>query len=390
MEPGERDIDLARALALCRAWAVPRASETVPIARAAGRVLAADVRMAGDHPPFDNSAMDGWAVRSADTPGTLRVVGESTAGGPWSGAVGPGEAVAISTGAMVPPGADAVVPRERAAVEGDRVTVPSAPAGQFVRRRGEDAPAGTLLMPAGRVVAPHHVAALAAAGLAEVTVLAPARAVLVVSGDELVVPGGPLGPGQVWDVNGVALPAVLAEAGAELVAHGTVGDDAAATEGTLAAALDAAELVVTSGGVSVGDHDHVRPALARLGVEEVFWGVEIRPGHPLYLGRRGDVRVLGLPGNPVSAVVCLSVFGRPLLGMDDPWAEIPLAEAYRPGTRRTDLIRCTLTPRGLVPAARQASHDVTSLVAATHIAAVPAGGAEVAAGEPLMAVPLAG
>lgn len=389
MTTPERDIDLARALELVRRWAVPRVTESVPVARAAGRLLAEPVHMAEDHPPFDNSAMDGWAVRAADTPGLLDVVGESAAGAPWDGAVEAGQAVAISTGAVLPAGADAVVPREAASVQEGRVRVPGTATGRFVRARGEDARAGDRLMPAGVVVAPHHVAALAASGVAEVPVAAAPRAVVVVSGDELVIPGGPLEPGQVWDVNGAALPAILAAAGADVVAQGVVGDDRDATRGVLAAALDSADLVVTSGGVSVGDHDHIRPALAELGVEEVFWGVEIRPGHPLYLGRRGDVRVLSLPGNPVSAVVCLSVFGRPLLGRDDPWTALPLAVAYRPGTRRTDLIRCRLTADGLVPAARQASHDITGLADATHIAAVPAGAGEVAAGETLMAVPLA-
>lgn len=389
MSTPERDIDLARALALVREQAVPRGIEAVPVAKATGRLLAEPVAMAADHPPFDNSAMDGWAVRSVDTPGRLEIVGESAAGAPWDGSLAAGQAVTVSTGAMMPAGADAVVPRERAEADAGHVQVPATAAGRYVRPRGEDARAGDPLMPAGALVAPHHVAALATAGVAEVLVAAAPRAVVVVSGDELVVPGGPLAPGQVWDVNGAALPAVLTAAGADVVAQGVVGDDADATRGILAAALDSADLVVTSGGVSVGDHDHIRPALAELGVEEVFWGVEIRPGHPLYLGRRGDVRVLSLPGNPVSAVVCLSVFGRPLLGRHDTWTALPLATAYRPGTRRTDLIRCRLTTEGLVPAARQASHNITGLVDATHIAAVPAGGGEVAAGETLMAVPLA-
>jgi molybdopterin molybdotransferase len=390
MGTGRRDIDLARALALVHEHRVSAAVESVPVVRAAGRVLGGDVTMRGDHPPFDNSAMDGWAVRAADTPGTLARVGESSAGSPWDGTVGPGQAVVISTGAEIPSGADAVVPRERVAVDGDSVTVPPAEPGAFVRRRASDARTGDVLLPAGTRVAPHHVAALAAAGWAEVPAAASPRVALLISGDEIVPVGAPLRPGQVWDVNGQVLPALIAAAGAAVVGSGAVPDDAAATEAALAAALGSADLVVTSGGVSVGDHDHLRPALARLGVEEVFWGVEIRPGHPLYLGRRGDVRVLCLPGNPVSAVVCFTMFGRPLLGCADVWHDLPLGTGYRPGTARTDLIRCSLRDGALHPAARQASHNVTSLADATHIAAIPAGVGEVPAGTPVPALTLPG
>jgi molybdopterin molybdotransferase len=388
---GERDITFERALALVREAAVDTGREHVPVAGAAGRRLAAEVRALADHPPFTNSAMDGFAVRAADTPGALRVHGESAAGRPWDGTVAAGTAARISTGAPLPDGADAVVPRERVEDLGDRVRVPVAVApGAAVRRRGEDTAADDTVLPAGIRLAAHHLAAAAGAGHAALECVVRPRVALLVSGREVVPVGAPLGPGQVWDVNGSVLPALVRDAGAEVVHAGSVPDDAAATVGALADALDAADVVITTGGVSVGDHDHLRPALARLGVREDLWGVAIRPGHPLWLGRRGAQRVLALPGNPVSAVVCALVFGRPLLGCADVWSPLPLAVDYASPTPRTDLIRCTLTAAGLVPARRQASHDVTSLSAATHIAAVPAGGGVVPAGEAVPALPLPG
>lgn len=389
--PGpERDITFERALALVRAWALRQPPEMVPVREAVGRLLAEDVPMRSDHPAFDNSAMDGVAVRSHDTPGRLTVRGESRAGAPARERLGAGEAARISTGAEIPEGADAVVPRERVDDEGHAVTVPEVAPGANVRRRGETARAGDVLLRTGTRVAAHHLGAIASAGHAAVVCRRRARAAVLVTGDEIVPVGEPLAAGEVWDVNGVALPPLLHAAGAEVVDVRGVADDRVATVAALERALEEADLVVTSGGVSVGDHDHVRPALEGLGVEEVFWGVGIRPGHPLYLGAREATRVLAVPGNPVAATVCLLVFGRPLLGCADVWTEVPLAAAYRPGTRRTDLIRCRVDAEGLHlhPARRQASHDVTSLAEATHIAAIPAGTEEWPAGRPVPAMPL--
>jgi molybdopterin molybdotransferase len=191
-----------------------------------------------------------------------------------------------------------------------------------------------------------------------------------------------------------ARPAVraglVAEAGGELVTCVTVPDDPTSTVDALATALDGADLVVTTGGVSVGTHDHVRPALAALEVEEVFWGVRIRPGHPTWLGRRGHTPVLALPGNPVASVVCFWVFGRPLLGCDDPWTAHRLGADYAIATPRTDLIRCTQGPDGLVPVDLQASHHISGLARASHLAAIDAGRGDLRKGESVGAVSLRG
>jgi molybdopterin molybdotransferase len=177
----------------------------------------------------------------------------------------------------------------------------------------------------------------------------------------------------VWDVAGVALPAAVAAAGGEVASVIHLADDRAASEAALAEAAADADAVITVGGISKGAHDHVRPALDALGAEVVVAGAAIRPGHPVRLARLGGTPVLALPGNPVSAVVCMTLFGRVLLGRDDVLTALPLAAAHRAGTPRTDLIRCALGPDGLVPAARQASHDVSGLAGATHLAVRPPG-----------------
>jgi molybdopterin molybdotransferase len=182
----------------------------------------------------------------------------------------------------------------------------------------------------------------------------------------------------------------VAQAGGELVGCVTVGDDRLVTTAAVSAALADANLVITSGGVSVGDHDHVRSALAELGVEELFWGVRIRPGHPTWFGRRGDVRVLALPGNPVAGVVCFWVFGRPLMGCDDPWVRHRIGADYPVATPRTDLIRCVDGPDGLVPSDLQASHHISGLAAASHLAVIEEGRGGLRKGDPVVAVSLAG
>jgi molybdopterin molybdotransferase len=334
--------------------------------------------------------VDGYALRAGDAAdgAALRLVGESRAGAPFGGTVGAGEAIRISTGAELPEGADAILRLEDATEEGGSVRAGAAPApGSFVRRRGEDVHVGQVLLRAGEVVGPHEVAVVAGAGHARVACARRPRVAVLGSGDEVVPAGGELGPGQVYDANRPGVAAQAEAAGARVVARAVVPDDRDATVATIAGLLDgedgeAPDLLVTTGGVSVGRHDHLRPAFEACGVRELLYGVEIRPGHPLWLGRRGEQLVLGLPGNPVSAAVCFHAFGRPLLGRADSWERrMPMAERYVKGTPRTELVRCVETDGALRPLPRQGSHAITSLAGASHLAVVDAARREVAAGE---------
>ncbi|MGN6215533.1 MAG: molybdopterin molybdotransferase MoeA, partial [Solirubrobacterales bacterium] len=287
---------------------VPLPGEPVALEECLGRVTAEEVRSAIAIQPFDNSAMDGYALRSADAAAPaarLRLVGESRAGRPAQVPVGEGEAVWISTGAMVPQGADAVLPVEDAAEEGDRVLPGRAVvAGENIRRAGEDVEVGQPLLGPGRRIGAAEVAVLAAAGVAEIECAVRPRVAVLGSGDELVPPGEPLGPGQIHDSNSFALAALVREAGGELLGAAHLPDRSQATREAIAASLDC-DVLAIAGGVSVGRHDHVKGALAELGVEERFWRLAMRPGGPTWFGvlPREDERptlVFGLPGNPVS------------------------------------------------------------------------------------------
>ena len=387
---GERDVSFARARDLVGAHAVPPRAHAVPVRDAAGRRLASDIRACADHPPFANSAMDGWAIDSSAAPGPMRIVGASVAGAAFAGRLGTGEAIAIATGAPLPAGADAIVPREAARRDGDVVVVPEPVApGAWVRRRGDAMHAGDVVLRAGQRLGPFQLAAAAGAGHAQLACVVPPRVAVVVTGRELVPVGVRPGPSEVWDITGVALPAMVIASGGEPVWSATIGDDRAATIAALEVALDGCELVVTTGGVSVGDEDHVRPTLAELGVEEIFREVRIRPGHPTWFGRRGDVRVLALPGNPVASAVCFWMFARPLLGCQDAWVARSLGADYTSGTARTDLIRCVDGPDGLVPAVGQASHHISALATATHLAVIPEGRGDLRTGDRVDAVALA-
>ncbi len=311
-----RDVTFDEALAQVRALALHLPAETVPLEELAGRVLAEDVLARGDHPAFTNSAMDGYALRAADVAGAgvVRLVGESRAGAPFAPSLAAREAVRISTGAELPDGADAILRVEDAVEEGELVRALADPEpGVFVRDRGEDVRAGQVLLFAGRVVGAHEVAVVAGAGHAEVACIRRPRVAVVGSGDEVVPAGEELGPGQVYDANRPGVAAQAEAAGAELVARAVVPDDLQATIDAVGGILDgrdgkAPDLLVTTGGVSVGRHDHLRPALEACGVGEVLYGVEIRPGHPLWLGRRGGQLVLRCPatGSPGMMVPSVS------------------------------------------------------------------------------------
>jgi molybdopterin molybdotransferase len=383
-------IDIATARERVLSAVTPLAAEPVELAAALGRVVAEDLASAHDLPPFDSSAMDGYAV-VAGPAAELDVVGESRAGHPAERGLATGEAIAISTGAQIPEGADAVVPVERVEVQDGRVRVPETPPGNHVRRAGEDVRAGTVVVRAGSILGPAELAVAASVGRDTLLCGRQPRVAVLVTGDELVGPGVPLGPGQIRDSNTTALGAQAERAGAEVVSREVVPDDRDATAAALGAALDRADVICVSGGVSVGPHDHVKPALHSLGVEERFWGVALKPGKPTWFGTRGKTLVFGLPGNPVSAMVTFHLFVRPALralaggNPEDTRTTGVLDEAVGRNPVRDQVLRCVLSARDdgwhVQPTKAQESHVLTSMVGAGAYALVVAGEGAVPAGE---------
>lgn len=351
------------------------------------------MRSSVDVPPFDNSALDGYAV-AAGAAAELRVVGESRAGSPAATAVEPGTAVRISTGAALPEGADAVVPVERAHAVDALVRVPDTAPGANVRHAGEDVQAGQQVLAAGTPLGPAELGVLASLGRAAAACAVRPSVALLVTGDELVEPGRPLGPGAIWSSNEYVLAALVERSGALLLRADQVPDRADATRAALDAALREAHVVCVSGGVSVGPHDHVKEQLAALGVEERFWGVRLKPGRPTWFGvREGEHRVLafGLPGNPVSALVTFLLFAAPALRAvqgADPSATRASAVLDAPvarDPRREQAVRCRLRAADdgwhAEPTGAQGSHVLTSMLGARALALVPLGGGELRAGE---------
>ncbi len=370
----------------------PLETEDVVLSDALGRVLARDVESPIDVPPFDNSAMDGFAVRAGPV-AELEVVGESRAGRPSPRGVDPGTAIRISTGAQLPEGATAVVPVERARTgEGSdaRVLVEAAAEGANVRRAGEDVRSGDRVLAAGTSIGPAELGVAASIGCHVLPCARRPRVALLLTGDELIEPGDDLAPGQIYSSNAYALAGLVERFHAQLVFRATVGDSAEATREALARALDEADVVCVSGGVSVGPHDHVKPALHELGVSERFWGVALRPGKPTWFGSRDGTLVFGLPGNPVSAMVTFLLFARPALAalqgnhppaprvsavLDDPVRLMPTREqAVRVGL--------SLAADGwhAAPTGAQESHRLTSMLGAAALAMVPRGEGEAARG----------
>lgn len=303
-------VDEARARML--AEIAPPRPETVALKDAIGWVLAEDVAAVRDQPPFAASAMDGWALRGLDAPGALVIVGESAAGHGYEGELGPGQAVRIFTGAAVPAGADTVVIQEDAARDGDRVTVPASAPGANIRPAGGDFKAGQALLMAGQRIDPWRLSLAASAGRAEVRVAARPRVALVSTGEEIVEAPARPGPFQIYDSGAPALAAMVAAWGGTPLKLKPVRDE---LDAVIAALRDAqADLVVTVGGASVGDHDLVRAAAGALGLQLKVASVNVRPGKPTFFGVLGDGRrLLGLPGNPASAFVCAELFLRPIL-----------------------------------------------------------------------------
>jgi molybdopterin molybdotransferase len=309
-------IPVDEAVARVVAAFAPLDAETVPIGAAAGRVLAEDAIAQSSQPPAPVSSMDGYAVRAADAAeagAVLRVIGASPAGHPFAGTVGRGEAVRIFTGGVVPDGADAIVIQEDAQAEGERVTFAVAAAlGRHIRAAGLDFEAGDVLAKAGQRLSARDLSLIAAGDVAEVRVRRRPKVVFAATGDELSFPGAPRKPGGIVASSGYALAAMIERWGGVAVDLGILPDTVDAVAGIAGGASDA-DLVVTLGGASVGDHDLVQKALGPKGFELDFWKIAMRPGKPLIFGKLGATPLLGLPGNPVSTLVCAMLFLRPAI-----------------------------------------------------------------------------
>ena len=390
---GLLSIEEAQRLVLEHARALE--SEPVPLEQAAGRILAEPARAVVDLPPFASSAMDGFAVRAQETPGRLRVAGvRAAAGSPAASGLEPGDAITIATGGVVPEGADAVVPVELVVQRGNSLEIDGAiAAGENVRPRGGDARSGDAVVEAGVRIGPAQLGALAAAGVANVVCALRPRAAVVATGSELRRPGEQLEHGQIYEANGVMLAAQLESAGAVVASVQVVADDVEEHRRALEAALEC-DVVLSSGGVSVGPHDLVRSVAAELGAEEVFWRVAVKPGKPLWFGLRGRTLILGLPGNPVSSLVGFELFVRPALlalqGAAEPRPEFAvgaLARAARRNSARDEFVRARRTTRDdaveLEPLAGQESHMIARAALADALVHVPRGEGELPAGTPV-------
>jgi molybdopterin molybdotransferase len=396
-------ISVAEAQRLVLERAKPLEAERVPIERATGRVLAASAAAVVDLPPFASSAMDGYAVRSADTvsaPVVLPIVERIAAGSPASRSLAAGEAMGIATGGAVPEGADAVVPIEVVEETEEGLSVASpVTAGANVRDPGGDVRAGETVLEPGVVLGPGQVGALAAAGVSEVQCTKRPRVGILVTGSELRQPGEALEPGQIYESNGLLLATALGLAGAVPAQLGVVADDEAEHRRTMERALLGFDMLITTGGASVGPHDLVRKVQAELRVEELFWGVAMKPGKPVAFGVRRDHLVFNLPGNPVSVLATFELLVRPainaLLGLPDPLPAFrngKLAGGVRRNADRDELVRAARRRAGdedvLEPLSGQESHMIVRAGRANALVWVEAGEGELAAGSPVRYLPL--
>ncbi len=372
----------------------PRRVEVVPLETAQGRVLAEPIHAPEPSPRFTNSAMDGFALQSRDVaaaspenPAVLTVVGESQAGVPFAARMESGQAVRISTGAKLPEGADAVVPVEEVKVQQGRIQIQSpVTEHQHVRFAGEEFNEGDLLLEAASELTPPRLGLLASVGVHRVTVFRRPRVAVLVTGSELVPAGQPLGEGQIRDSNSLMLAAGVQRCGGEVIRIDRVPDDAAATEQRLQTAENQADLVIFSGGVSVGPHDHVKPAALNSGYQTLFWRVNIKPGKPIFAARKGARLLFGLPGNPVSAYVCFSYFIVPVLRylqgfpLVHQTVQAVLARPVKNPLSRDHLMRVQLNGNreqgvpAVVPLSRQGSHMLTTLTQADGFIRLSAGG----------------
>jgi molybdopterin molybdotransferase len=350
-------LSVADALARVLNGVEPLPSEHVPLVEADGRVLAADIAALRTQPPADLSAMDGYAVRAADVasaPVTLKIAGEVAAGRPFAGEVHRGEAARIFTGGVVPPGADSIVIQENTSRDGERVVVnKSERAGRHIRSAGLDFKEGEVLLPRGQRLTDRDVMLAAAMSHPALPVHRRPKVAVFATGDELKPPGSALGPGEIVYSNGFALMALARNEGAAVTDLGIVPDKIEATADAIRRARDAgADVLVSTGGASVGDYDLVQRGLKAEGLKLSFWRVALRPGRPMMNGRLGAMHVLGLPGNPVSAYVCAFLFLVPLLrrlagrtDLEAPRESALLGSDLPENDERADYLRATLAPR---------------------------------------------
>jgi molybdopterin molybdotransferase len=376
----------------------PLEAETLGVADARGRVLAEPVRAAGDVPPFDNSAMDGYAIVAGAAGRTLRIVGESRAGAPSSEPLAIDAAMRISTGAPMPQGADAVVPVEQTTeAEGSVRLERASRLGDHVRRAGEDMAGGEQVLAPGVRLGPAELGVAVSAGVDRLLCARAPRLAVIATGDELRAPGASLGPGQIHDSNALTLGALAAESGAQVLDPERAGDHPEGIRTLLERALERADVVIASGGVSVGSHDHVKPAMRALGVQERFWRVALRPGKPTWFGTLGPKLAFGLPGNPVSAMVTFILFVRPALAAmqgAEPGPATRTALLAMPLARHPDRLEAVRVRLGQVgaelratpTAGPQGSHVTRSMLDADGLALIAAGDGEVGAGEPVSVV----
>jgi len=357
-------------------------AETRPLPESLGLVLAQPVTSIEPSPRFTNSAMDGVAVRFADlsplrqgVPVDLLLVGESRAGVPFTGTLAAGQAVRISTGAALPDGADTVIPQEQLTIRDDRVTVIDPVAeGANVRRAGEEYPKGTILVEAMRVLTGRRLSLLASQGIREVPVFRPMRVSVFTTGTEVVPWDAEPGPAEIRNSNGIMLAAAVRESGARLVREDHLPDDPEATVAALESAAGDSDVILVSGGILVGPHDHVRAASARVGFREVFWKVAQKPGKPLFVADRTDGLLVGLPGNPAASYMCFAHYVRPFLkaAMGYPWqretVEGTLVADIRADRKRTLMKRVRLQAGDggwqVQPVERQGSNMITSFAEA--------------------------
>ena len=365
-------LTVAEARARILAQLRPTGPELVPLAEAWSRVTAAPIHARLDQPPADVSAMDGFALIAAD-PGPRHIIGQAPAGHPWPGTLAPGQAIRLFTGSIVPPGADAILIQEDATLAGDTLTTATAiRPGAHIRRRGQDFTAGQAVIDPGTRLGARAVGLAAAANHPWITVHRRPTVAILATGDEIAMPGEPIPPGGIVSSNAHALAALIRTRGG-LPTILPVAADTPEAIAEAAASARAMDLLVTTGGASVGDFDLVQPGLAALGFELDFWKIAMRPGKPLLAGRIGTTTVIGLPGNPVSAMVCAMLFLLPALdrlqglpGAPMPLTRARLGAALPANDHREDHIRATLDDTGAAPIATPFPRQDSSMLRALH------------------------